>query len=85
MHKRMIPPSPKRANSTVEWVRPGKLEQRFGITRTMVYLLATRGEIELVSLKPPGASRGLALVNVDSVRSFIERRRAASASTSNRD
>jgi hypothetical protein len=62
------------------WVRPGKLPAHgFDIGRSQVYQLAVRGEIELVSLKAPGARRGVALVRLDSVRQFIERCRAGNA------
>lgn len=63
-----------------EWTRPGNLEPLFGIGRKLAYILADRGEIELVSLKPAGARRGVALVNLPSVRAFIERRRKKPAS-----
>lgn len=60
-----------------EWVQPGGLLTTFGIKRAMAYVLAERGEIEMISLRPKGAKRGLSLVNVDSVRQFIQRRRDA--------
>lgn len=58
-----------------EWTRPGNLEPIFGIGRKFAYILADRGEIEMISLKPLGAKRGVALVNIPSVRAFIDRRR----------
>ena len=64
-----------------EWSRPAKIEAGYGIGRPMQYELAARGEIEMVSLKATGAKRGVALVNVASVRAMIERRRQAARET----
>ena len=64
-----------------EFCRPGDLLRTFGIGRSQAYLLGQRREIDLISLKPPGTRKGVTLVDVGSVRRFIERRRAASAAS----
>ncbi len=52
---------------------PG-LQARFGIRRSLAYLLIADGAIKSVSLRRSGALKGKRLVSVQSVRSFLESR-----------
>jgi len=49
------------------------LRHRFGITRGTAYKLAKEGKILTVSLRQPGCTRGVRLVSVASVRTYIHR------------
>lgn len=55
------------------WVRlprsGGRLE---GLSRAHIYKLIEDGRIESRNLKEPGASRGVRLVKLDSLRSYID-------------
>ena len=55
-----------------EWVRPGVAADRFGLSRPYLYHLMSEGVVRYRSLKRPGASRGPRIVNVASLRDFIE-------------
>jgi hypothetical protein len=52
---------------------PG-LQARFGIRRSMAYLLIADGAIKSVSLRRGGALKGKRLIDVASVRSFLKSR-----------
>jgi hypothetical protein len=45
---------------------------RFGIKRAMLYRLSAAGEIRSAHLKRPGATRGLRLFYIPSIRTFLE-------------
>ena len=52
---------------------PG-LQARFGIRRSLAYLLIADGAIKSVSLRRRGALKGKRLIDVASVRSFLKSR-----------
>ena len=58
-----------------EWMRlPTKgRDPIFGLTRAFYYALIERGAIRSACLRRRGALTGVRLVNVESVRSYIER------------
>jgi len=71
-------PTPKPApGPTAKWIRPADVCQIYGIRREALYPLARRGEIQMVSLRAPGARRGMALVSVESIERMISRHAAA--------
>jgi hypothetical protein len=43
----------------------------FGLGRTLLYEYAKRGWVKLIHLRPPGAKRGVTLVDLESVRELI--------------
>jgi hypothetical protein len=43
-----------------------------GLTRSHLYILADQGLIKTKALVKPGATRGIRLVNLPSVRAYIE-------------
>ena len=56
----------------IEWVRlPGAVKMS-GIGRAKMYDLIGRHEIKSACLKQPGQERGTRLINVASLREFIE-------------
>ena len=54
----------------VDWQR---LEEGWGIKRSLAYQLLGDGKIQAVSLRRPGKSRGKRLFSVDSVREFLRK------------
>jgi hypothetical protein len=52
---------------------PG-LQSRFGIKRSLAYLLIAEGAIKSVSLRRRGALKGKRLIDVASVRDFLNSR-----------
>jgi hypothetical protein len=59
-------------NDCGHFVRMGDLRRLFGITRPTAYLLAKQGKIRTVSLRQPDHVRGRRLVNVLSVRAYLQ-------------
>ncbi|HOC01274.1 MAG TPA: hypothetical protein PKM43_21300 [Verrucomicrobiota bacterium] len=57
-----------------EFIRLNTLQAMFGIGRSLAYVLAERGEIQMVHLRPPGTKKGTCIVALQSVRDFIARR-----------
>ena len=55
-----------------EFCRMADLRRLFGITRATAYQLANAGRIRTVSLRQRGQARGVRLVNVASVRAYLE-------------
>jgi hypothetical protein len=55
-----------------QFVQMGDLRQLFGITRPTAYLLANQGKIRTVSLRQAGRVHGRRLVNVLSVRAYLQ-------------
>ena len=50
------------------------VEARFGIRRSLLYDLRSRGEIQSVSLRRRGQQRGKRLFSVGSIREFLRSR-----------
>jgi hypothetical protein len=48
------------------------LQSRFGIKRSLAYLLIADGAIKSVSLRRRGALKGKRLIDVESVRQFLK-------------
>lgn len=64
------------ATPQIEFLRLPAPKQRdaiFGLTRQWYYRHAAAGDIRLISLRKRGEVRGVALVDADSVRRFIDR------------
>jgi hypothetical protein len=59
-------------NDGGQFVQMGDLRQLFGITRPTAYLLANQGKIRTVSLRQAGRVHGRRLVNVLSVRAYLQ-------------
>lgn len=57
-----------------EFVDVAGLRERFGIKRSLAYLLIDEGAIRSVSLRRRGALKGKRLFNVASVREFLNSR-----------
>lgn len=60
----------------VVWVRAPKrgVEPHYGLSRSMLYLLEERGEIESVSLRFAWKSRGVKLFNLPSILNYLGNR-----------
>ncbi len=63
------------AVASKEWMRlPSKgRDPIFGLTRAFYYSLIERGEIRSACLRRRGALTGVRLINIESVRNYIER------------
>lgn len=57
-----------------EFIDLAGLRERFGIRRSLAYLLIEDGAIKSVSLRRCGAAKGKRLINVASVRDFLNSR-----------
>lgn|GEM_PF-6486628 len=57
----------------IEWTRTTRIERAFGISRAKQYELGEDGTITLSRHRRPGAKHDFVLVNVASVRRYIER------------
>lgn len=60
----------------VEFLRLPAPKQRdvvFGLTRQWFYAHAASGDIRIITLRKRGQARGVALVDADSVRAFVQR------------
>lgn len=70
----LIELGPVRPSSEIipEWDRPSKVSAKFGIPRTTLYDWINRGWIKSASFKQPHQRHGLRLIEVKSVRDFIE-------------
>ncbi|NBW14018.1 MAG: hypothetical protein EBR82_39070 [Caulobacteraceae bacterium] len=56
-----------------EWARLPRPPQRLeGLSRAEIYLLAKDGKIRCKILRKPGNERGIRLINVPSVRAYID-------------
>ena len=60
-----------------EFVDCAGLRERFGIKRSLAYLLVEDGAIKSVSLRRRGALKGKRLFDVSSVREFLKSREVA--------
>lgn len=69
--------APIQASSAVdaEFIDVAGLRERFGIKRSLAYLLIEDGSIKSVSLRRRGALKGKRLFDVQSVRAFLNSRR----------
>lgn len=69
--------SPRDAASTphtspVEWQRVPEICRCFGLKRSKVYELISRGVLKSASLRQKGSLRGIRIVSCDSVRTLLE-------------
>ena len=56
-----------------EWARLPKAGQRLeGLSRAELYLAAKAGRVRCKILRKPGNERGIRLINVPSVRAYID-------------
>ncbi len=65
---------PAGKDDSPEWMGPGGISRKFGLSRSSVYDLIKRGHIRSASLKEPHQRHGKRLVHVGSVRAFLESR-----------
>jgi hypothetical protein len=72
-------PVPASPGTDTEFVDLAGLRQRFGIRRSLAYLLIEDGSIRSVSLRRRGAAKGKRLVDVASVRRFLQSRMTPAA------
>ncbi len=56
-----------------EFCRMGDLRRLFGIVRSTAYVLAKEGHIKTCSLRRKGQARSIRLVDVASVRAYLNR------------
>ena len=52
--------------------RPGQLCQHSGLGRSAIYNLVKEGKVDAISVRKPGAKRGVTLVRYDSLISYLE-------------
>ena len=69
-----IAPVAMACGADAEFVDLRGLQERFGIRRSLAYLLIEDGAIKSVSLRRCGAAKGKRLINVASVRDFLNSR-----------
>jgi hypothetical protein len=55
-----------------EWIRVPQVVARFNWSRSKTYELISDGQIKSISLRRRNGVRGIRLVSVDSIRSFLE-------------
>jgi hypothetical protein len=73
MIERHLQTTPDIAGSlSPEWARPDDITKVFGIKRATLWALMKEGRIKSVSLRKRHQIRGTRLVNLESVREFIE-------------
>ena len=59
-----------------DWVRMPKPKERFfGMSRTTLLELSQAGLIKTVSIRKPGANKGIRLIFVPSLREFLDNAR----------
>ena len=59
-----------------EWMRlpaPGLRDRMTGLSRTTLNEVIERGEVQAVTIRAPGAGRGIRLINIASVRAWLAR------------
>lgn len=59
-------------NIDPEWMSPGDAAKKFGVSRSTLYDWMNRGKIRNSSLKEKHQRHGKRLVNVESLRAYIE-------------
>ena len=69
-----IAPVAVACGADAEFVDLPGLQARFGIRRSLAYLLIEDGAIKSVSLRRRGALKGKRLIDVESVRKFLKSR-----------
>lgn len=57
-----------------EWLRVSEAMEFTGLSKPTLYSLFNRGLVKTVSLRERGKQRGVRLVSVDSLRTFLESR-----------
>lgn len=56
----------------VKWLRDRKAVSIYGLSRTKLWDLASRGKIRSVSLQEPGMTRATRLFDAKSIEAYIE-------------
>jgi hypothetical protein len=59
-------------NNQPEWARIPEVTKLFGIKRTMLFRFLAEGSIRSVSLRRRGCTKGVRIIDCDSVREFLE-------------
>ena len=57
---------------TTRFPRPGEREPHSGLCRSQLFALIKSGQLKSYSLKMPGTSRGVRLIDCASLRAYIE-------------
>ena len=65
-------PSSNLTDVPLEWAKVHVAAKRFSISRSGLYELMSAGKIKTRCLRKAGNTRGLRLINVESLRSYIE-------------
>lgn len=60
------------SNIPPEWARPSDITRMFGIKRTTLWNLLKEGRIRSASLRQRHQIRGTRVVNIQSVRDYLE-------------
>ena len=55
----------------LEWLRPGDVRPRYGISRSLLYELLKEGKIKSVCLRREGRATGIRLVSARSIEAYI--------------
>ncbi len=55
-----------------EYIRPAQVREKFNIGRSQVYELIAQGKIKSHVLRKKGNTKGMRLISVESLRSYIE-------------
>jgi hypothetical protein len=55
-----------------EWARVDDITKMFGIKRSRLYQLLQNGQIKSVALRQRNCTKGIRIINCDSVRLFLE-------------
>jgi hypothetical protein len=61
----------KKQLAFAEWARLADASERTGISRPELFRAVTRGDILASHMKKPGASKGVWLVNLESLDAYI--------------
>jgi hypothetical protein len=62
----------RNVNGYPEWARPSDITRLFGIKRSRLYQLIQQGQVKSVSLRQRNRTKGIRIINCDSVRLFLE-------------
>jgi hypothetical protein len=63
-------------NPIPEWIRPGDARPVFGFSRAQIYNLIRDGKLRSVCVRQPNKAFGMRLINVQSIRDYIEKQSA---------
>jgi hypothetical protein len=67
-----VEPRPSVVDPSPNYLRIAEASYRFGLSRTHLFALIARGEIKSIHLKRPEASRGIRLIETESLKEYVE-------------